>query len=147
MKEFNWTQRRTYVANLVDSVAPKNKKNQVNETSRRSNTFFCFLKRDGVRVRVCTKMFINTLCIGTLTLHNWAMHKADVRPTKLDKSINKKDAIKKKGLQQFFSLLPKMESHYWRASSSKLNLEPIWQSKSALYKEYAKYCKDSDLQI
>ena len=54
---------------------------------------------------------------------------------------------KKKGLQQFFSLLPKMESHYCRASSSKLYLEPIWQSKSALYKEYAKYCKVSDLQI
>ena len=92
-------------------------------------------------------MFINTLCIGTWTLHNWAIHKADVRPTKPDKSINKKDAMKKKGLQQFFSLLSKMESHYCRASSSKLYLETIWQSKSVFYKEYAKYCKDSDLQI
>ena len=99
-KECNWSQKRTYVASLVECVAPKNKKNQINETSRRSSTFFCFLKRDGVRVRVCTKIFINTLCIGTWTLHNWAMHKADVRPTKPYKSVNKKDSIKKRFFQK-----------------------------------------------
>lgn len=38
-----------------------------------------------------------------------------------------------------------MESHYCRSSTSKLYLEPRWQSILSLYKEYEKYCKHKDL--
>lgn len=39
----------------------------------------------------------------------------------------------------FLDSLAKMESHYCRASTSKLYLEPIWHTKKALYDFY---CKD-----
>lgn len=36
-------------------------------------------------------------------------------------------------------MLPKLPSHYTRKDSNKLYLEPIWESKSALYREYQRY--------
>ena len=50
------------------------------------------------------------------------------------------------GLRQFFMELPKMESHYCRVSLSKKYLEPIWQSKAALYRNYVEYCKDKSIK-
>lgn len=35
-----------------------------------------------------------------------------------------------------------MESHYCRASSSKLYLEPLWTSHAAVYKEYVVQCRE-----
>lgn len=44
-------------------------------------------------------------------------------------------------LKQFFASLPKMPSHYCRASTSKQYLEPIIQDKTTLYKLYAMDCQ------
>jgi len=46
---------------------------------------------------------------------------------------------KKLLLNTFFELLPKLESHYCRTSTSKLYLEPVWLTKTALY---SFYCND-----
>lgn len=39
-------------------------------------------------------------------------------------------------LNTFFDLLPKLESHYCRASTSKLYLESVWLTKTSLYNFY-----------
>ncbi|GFS46968.1 uncharacterized protein TNIN_399601 [Trichonephila inaurata madagascariensis] len=39
-------------------------------------------------------------------------------------------------VRRFFDSLPKLESQYCRKDSSKLYLEPLWTSKSQLYKAY-----------
>lgn len=46
-------------------------------------------------------------------------------------------------LHDFFDSLPKLESHYCRASTSKFYLEPMWNSKTKLYKLYTEdFCKN-----
>lgn len=46
-------------------------------------------------------------------------------------------------VSNFFSMLPKLECHYCRSTSSKQYLEPHWQSKAALYKQYEVFCKEN----
>lgn len=112
------------------------------------------LKKNGVRVRVCQVMFINTLSLGTWSLHNWVSkdHDIDVANTEADvdlphiKRVNPRHEADKILLRNFLLELPKMESHYCRASSSKKYLEPIWQSKTALYRSYVEYCKDKNVK-
>ncbi|CAH1109362.1 unnamed protein product [Psylliodes chrysocephalus] len=49
------------------------------------------------------------------------------------------------GVQIFYDSLPKMESHYYRATASKLYLEPMWTSKSQLYQFYkSNFCKNQN---
>lgn len=48
---------------------------------------------------------------------------------------------KKSFLYKFLNTLPKLESHYFRANTSKLYLEPNWTSKTDLYNFYCNdYC-------
>lgn len=89
-------------------------------------------------------MFINTLNIGEWSVQNWVENTGlNIVPIP-DRNNNRGQAnnLKKELLREFFHSLPKFESHYCRKSSTKLYLEPFWQSKSALFKEYLKYCED-----
>lgn len=93
---------------------------------------------------------INTLNLGTWSLRDWATlikdHNIDspeiegVTLARIN-SINSRYESNKIALRNFFMELPKMESHYCRISSSKKYLEPIWQSKAALFRTYLYYCK------
>ncbi|KAG8251191.1 hypothetical protein J6590_084877 [Homalodisca vitripennis] len=49
---------------------------------------------------------------------------------------DKMDDGKRASVRQFLDSLPKMESHYCRASTSLQYLEPMWESKAQLYREY-----------
>lgn len=150
-----WSQKKIYISSHVDSKAPKDLKNQINENSRRSNTFVCHLKKNGVRERVCQVLFLNTLTLGTWCLHNWTTLGKDqnIDPPGTE-NVNLPHAIRTKTrhesdrsvLRNFFMELPKMESHYCRVSSTKNYLEPIWQSKAALYRSYIQYCDDKSVK-
>lgn len=155
-QDLNWEQRKTYVTSLIDTTTPKDKKNMKNATSRRGVTLFYHLKKNGIRVRVCKKMFNNTLDIGEWSTHSWALlNKSEDNP---DINVDDNDFVpaqpeavqrksnrfteRKNNLKYFFDSLPKLESHYCRASSQRLYLEPLWQSKLSLYNEYVKFCQE-----
>ncbi|CAG9833313.1 unnamed protein product [Diabrotica balteata] len=129
-QNMSWAEKKVYISSLVDNMAPKDLKNRTNETSRRSNTFKCHLKKNGVRERVCQVMFINTLSLGTWSLHNWATLCKDDNMDYLDSDvnltqtnrINRRHETEKIELKNFFMELPKLESHYCRVSSKELNL-------------------------
>lgn len=49
--------------------------------------------------------------------------------------------------KDFLDALPKLESHYCRASSSRLYLEPMWTTKSQLYSAYVDdWCKNRNIK-
>lgn len=48
-------------------------------------------------------------------------------------------------MQQFLNNLPKLESHYCRASTKKLYLEPIFQNGADVYRTYQEYCKQNNM--
>lgn len=143
-KEMTWPERKVFIHTLVDVVTTKNHKNQVHEISHRNNTLIYHLKKEGIRLRVCRTMLLNTLAIGSWSLQNWSkmgkeqMEQTHVQPERKSKRLSQE----KSSLRNFLQGLPKMESHYCRASSQKMYLEPIWQSKMALFNQYKKYCEE-----
>ena len=114
-------------------------------------------------VRVCKKLFLNTLnvsdycvikwkndfskedgggAISTVPIDEKTDELKDLSPqTKKQRSMFK---TRQNALLKFFSLLPKVESHYCRANSTKLYLKPMWVSKTELYREYSRWCKEEE---
>lgn len=54
-------------------------------------------------------------------------------------------SIKKSKLVDFLNSLPKVESHYCRKKSSKLYLEPLFSSMSAVFQLYKSSCGEDSL--
>lgn len=151
-----WGEKRTLIDNTVSMVPinrPRNRKNA--EVSRRSQSFFYHLRVNDDNIPVCRVMFLNTLSIGRMTVSNWKTQlglaakerKLGQKPDKSKKHTRKTFHAENEELSNFMKSLPTMESHYCRASSTKLYLLPEWQSKNCLYRFYADdWCKQKNVQ-
>ena len=137
-------EKRVFVKSMVDCVKPVEKKQG---NSRRSLTMKYFLKVGGVKERVCKTFFL-----ATTGLTNWFVHNVATGGGEGDgerrcaggsgKRRVKGETEKAMCLRQFLLDLPKMPSHYCRQSSSKLYLEPIFQSFQEVFKLYQKRAQD-----
>nr|CAH7713532.1 unnamed protein product [Callosobruchus chinensis]CAH7717262.1 unnamed protein product [Callosobruchus chinensis] len=116
--------KRTYISSLVDVIPAKRKI----QSSRRNDTLVYSLKKGTEKMRVCKRMFLSTLGVGEWT--DMSMQNRKRCSTK-----GQKEAMK-----MFLNDLPKMPSHYCRSSTARLYLEPVFQSKMDVYREYEKYC-------
>ncbi|WAR13967.1 hypothetical protein MAR_004072 [Mya arenaria] len=135
----DWDERKVYVNSLVGSGVQNVK---TVENSRRilsMTNYAC--------VQVCKSLFLTTIGIGEHTVYGWCNNSASRIPSKEDKTETRKaeqhrrhDELRQ-GVRQFLEEIPKLESHYCRASTSKLYLEPLFETLSSLYKEYLVYCK------
>ncbi len=127
------------VKHLIDTVPIKDIHHRQNEAHSRRNCSLKFhLNKRDRRIRVCKTMFLNTLGIKEWSALNWIKTKDD-RPQEENQKI-KYSKQKRETVREFFALLPKMEFHYCHQSTSKSYLEPIWQSKLKLFREYEDYC-------
>lgn len=140
--QYTWAEKKLFVRNHV-TVHPTIRKRGSKDVSRRSYTNQFHLGKE--RLRVCKTMFLNTIGTQEWVIKKWA--KIDVLKT-IDRNINSSTNsneipnTKLSTLHAFFESLPKLESHYCRASTSKLYLEPVWDSKAHLFKFYKNdYCK------
>lgn len=95
------------------------------------------------KFRVCKKMFLYTLEIGERSAIEWTNLSSKPDNLKINQGAPKENKIDAKGfsyqtnlLREFLRDLPKIEPHYCRTQSSKLYLEPNWDSKSAIYRFY-----------
>lgn len=149
-------EKKIFVQGLVERKTVLRRKED-KATFRRNQSLFYYLDPKNMKgkVRVCKKMFLQTLAIGEWAVLNWVgnckdqclddeykvMHEEhdpiNTRKTDSDKS-------KKILVRSFFESLPKLESHYCRRDSSKLYLEPKWQSKAELYRLYESFCNSQD---
>ncbi|KAK9872650.1 hypothetical protein WA026_018784 [Henosepilachna vigintioctopunctata] len=89
--------------------------------------------------------FLSTLGITENSVHYWIEHsdkgmtrKQEVTQTLTE--IRTKDCVT--FLKKVFDDLPKMPSNYCRASSTKLYLETVVQSKLKLYNLYGEKCNE-----
>jgi len=109
------------------------------------------LKDGEMRKRVCKEMFLSTLSLGEWSVRNWVegsrsgMHSevavgCAARP-------KKPESDGRRFIGEFFSSVPKMESHYCHANTSKLYLEPLWNSHAAVYKEYVVQCRKKGVAV
>ncbi|KAH9635147.1 hypothetical protein HF086_009487 [Spodoptera exigua] len=143
-KSMTWEQRKQYVVSHV-SVCEK-KQIKVKSNSRRSGSKQYFLSTSEGRTQVCLKTFLNTLGLKESTIRCWVDRSehgiAETTPRPNDN--NDERVIKKEDmtfLKQFFASLPKMPSHYCRASTSKQYLEPIVENKNCLFRLYIQECE------
>jgi hypothetical protein len=120
--------------------------------SKRSSSIQYYLQTADDRVRICKVLFLNTIGINEKDCLKILSHKDSNNSTSNhdidDNFKTTEDALnisnnqritkitvseKKSFLNKFLNTLPKLESHYYRASTSKLYLEPNWTSKIELY--------------
>ncbi|KAJ8981068.1 hypothetical protein NQ317_007204 [Molorchus minor] len=146
-KTLTWDMKRTYISSLVDYIPSKRKK----EDSRRSGTLIYHLKKGTEKVRVCKRMFLSTLDVKEWTVRDcskklYGIHEAE-RDIYISKRNRRSNDNRRLTLKSFLDELPKMPSHYCRVSTSKIYLEPTFQSKNDLYREYQKYCDSKNEKV
>lgn len=140
----DWDQRKVYVASLADEVELKQKektKGSKMKSKRHCSTLY-HLKKGEDRLQVCKTMFLSTLCIGEWSVRNWLMMAEDgIVRTRKEQPIpqmNRTPDAFRANIRKFLSDLPKLPAHYCRATSTKLYLEPHFQSISEVYTVYKK---------
>ncbi|CAH1099582.1 unnamed protein product [Psylliodes chrysocephalus] len=114
--------------------------------SRRSGTLHYYLKKGTEKKKVC-KMFLSTLNVGEWMVRQYAkkdngmnMPAGNIQtPGGNRKSTDGSRLV----LRKFLLDIPKMESHYCRARTNKLYLEPVFKNKAEFYREYKNYCLSS----
>ena len=93
-------------------------------------------------LRVCKVLFLATFDLGEFSVRDWVLQSIHGAPSspfdKPETTNNKKDSdnARKLQLREFLTRIPKMESHYCRADTSKQYLEPVWESKRSVFNEY-----------
>ncbi|KAM4601049.1 uncharacterized protein ACJ7VT_020896 [Polymixia lowei] len=140
----NWSQRKLYVAGLVDRD-PVERTRAPWTQSRRSVSLRYHLLVDGDRKQVCKKMFLSTLGIGEWSVLNWAQN-AMAQQEDSDSNAKKRSPRKSRKasehsiLKEFLESLPKVPSYYCGTSISKLFLEPVFSNMSEVYRLYHNHC-------
>nr|CAI5834545.1 unnamed protein product [Callosobruchus analis] len=135
--DLNWDQRK-----IVNT-----KRKTASDESRRAETLIYTLTLNNIKYPVCKIMFLNTLALRSLTVQSWTRkgkhamytHKQAESAKRTKKSPYTEDID---FLKNFLSRLPKLPSHYNRANSSKLYLEPIFRSLKQIYDLYIEICKE-----
>lgn len=140
--------RQQYLKNTT-SMMPTARKRGLSLTKRNYSLQYFLLSDNLCKVRVCKTMFLNTFDISENTIKKLV---SDIKNTETafifeDNEDNNLELVatnnnganisdRKSLLNTFFNSLPKLESHYCRASTSKLYLGPNWLTKRALYSFY-----------
>ena len=125
----------------------------------------------GIKVLVCRKMFLNTLALGEDQFRRWTTNKDDGELSESDNNDRQDDGmyneryhasqsatevgtqksrrklrrsrkdIRRADVKEWLDLLPKVPSHYCRASSSKVYVECTFRSMLHMYDVYSDYVK------
>lgn len=127
-----------FVCRLVEKRDVKQK--TLNTDSRRNCSYLYFLRKENGKFQVCKSMFLSTLGIGERMMYDLVMQSTNGISNKehYQRPQRQEESDKKIFARSFLMSLPKLPSHYCRASSSKLYLEPVFASVSELHREYKK---------
>lgn len=149
--ETNWDQRKIFVSSHVEKQGVQRK--TTHGESRRNYSLKYTLPLQGQKLQVCQRMFLNTLSIGEFTVQSWVRDSnyCNMIPYK-EKSNSKRNVplkeeqtIQMKFLNNFLDELPKLPSHYNRANTSKLYLEPIIRNMKELTDIYKRQCHENNV--
>jgi hypothetical protein len=142
----DWAQRKVYVAMSVKARTVSSTINPEKDVHRKNTLVYC-LTIGNEQKRVCKEMYLSTLNIGEWSVHSWAKNSTEGMHPARNANEHNVNASRQMSASKAFAVdylrtLPKMPSHYCRANSSKLYLEPVFDNMSHLYKQYcAKACE------
>lgn len=157
--ELSDAEKKIYINMLTIAETIKRPRDRKEDgSSRRQLSLIYCLKKKEEKLRVCKTMFLNTLSVGEWSVASWKKKTVkDEENEEVDVAVERQNESsqgkrrevfqrRKNSLVDFFNSLAKMESHYCRARTQKLYLEPIWRSKMHLYKVYSeKWCNEKDI--
>lgn len=139
--ELDWHQKRVYILSSTEKV-PTKVITSKQEVSYRSETLFYYLQRDGQKLKVCQKMFLQTLGVSQSQVFRW------VKENRVSRKVNVNSAKPEQEgtrcAKMFLLGLPQMESHYCRRETSKTFLEPVFKSKAEVFRVYKTHCQDNN---
>ncbi len=143
-----WLGKKTFIRGLV-----------VFRKGRGKNaTKDCFMTADNEhRVKVCRRLFLSTFDIGRDQFMRWTGDKngqlfattqrkkrSVIHPSAssdLPVDITENIDNRRKVAEEWIDDVPKVPSHYCRASSSRVYVQADWESLSAMHREYTKNCE------
>ncbi|XP_022832335.1 uncharacterized protein LOC111360590 [Spodoptera litura] len=134
----SWDQKKMFVINTTDKIIPLRPK----ENTRRGASLQYYLKQGDVKLRVCKKMYLNTLGIGEWSVRSWVNKSecgmfAKENPEQIEKKKRgEKKRLSREFLVEFIENLPQLPSHYCRKDTSKTYLEPIPGGMVEVYRTY-----------
>jgi len=142
-----WEAKKVYISSVVLHSVPKHRRRETVEgESRKQIGFRYYLKvtneQEAVQYYVCKAMFLSTLDVGERMVRDWVLNKS-LSPSKPRVVAAEQSQVPEcaGNVAKFLNNLPKVESHYCRASSRKLYLEPTWNSYRHVHREFLEYCK------
>lgn len=149
----SWIQKEMYVCQLVNDTSIKERKIDTNLSRRKCSKEYFLFAADETRVRVCSKMFLNTFGLKEKMVRVWLKRKGKYGLRENPITIRKRKNIKRQksaanqalldrklGLLMFLMDYPKMDSHYCRKDTGKEYLETTHQTLTDLYKDYSDIC-------
>ena len=141
----DWSQRRVYVSATVKRREASSANGSA--ATRKKNSVKYYLTSESVPKRACKEMYLSTLNIGEWSVHSWVKQGVEgmhANTIAANLSPPQQISASKTFVINYLQTLPKMPSHYCRASSSKLYLEPMFQNMAGLYRQYClKLSEDS----
>ncbi|XP_071147129.1 uncharacterized protein [Mytilus edulis] len=142
-----WEEKKVFVCNLVWKHDVKQRTTV--GASRRKCSYSYFLTKNGSKFPVCKSMFLSTLGIGEKMMYEWILNSKNGIPHKsnVKRPAKQYDIDRKQYAKSFLERLPKLPSHYCRASSSKVYLEPVFQTISELHREYRKEAQKDESPV
>lgn len=149
-----WHEKKAYIKGLVATRDIKRRRKEVTGKHFKSEGHDLFLPTGtGQKVKVCRFFFLNTIDLGRDTFMRWV--KRDKRSSSPSVSENGeetatviKDKVqinKAKKVREWLDLLPKVPSHYCRASTTKKYVESTFRSYLHMYDVYKKWCTVNEL--
>ena len=151
----SWDAKRSYLRGLVDTLKPTTRRRGL-ESHKKQQSHHCYMPNpDGIKMRVCLQLFCATLCISQKTLRRWLyepeLHSNDAS-AEADLAVplthNSRHASKhrRQKIIEWLSELPKVPSHYCRASSNRVYVESTFRSVSHMHQVYHSWCSDNELE-
>ncbi len=169
-----WQEKKAFIKGLVSTRAITRRRLEVKSKTPKKNfghdIYLC--RQDGTKVKVCRKFFLATLNFGEDSFKRWT--KDDDKDIDVDENLDdqsdlledefecqgqtslvEEPTVKKRGrkkgespsaksLEEWFLVLPKVPSHYCRASSNKVYVESTFTSFRHMYRVYSEWCTEQN---
>lgn len=164
-----WPEKKIFVRTLVSTRDIVRRRKSVEGRKLKEEGHDILLEKcDGIKVRVCRKFFINTLGIGEDTFKRWVKKEKSEEPNSTEEEeevdeigvrnmndeklpggaeniLRTRDNIFE-NLVTWLNVLPKVPSHYCRASSNKTYVESTFRSVKHLYEVYKLWCLEQNVK-
>lgn len=154
----SWDEKKGFIRGLVSSRKITRRRHTTKIVNPRKNEGHdIFLKnRKGEKVKVCRKFFLKTLDLGEDAFRTWVRDSSlQIESPSSDSDSEgptappptpartRVETPESKSVNEWLELIPKVPSHYCRASNKKTFVESTFYSFRHMHRIYSEWCRDN----